>query len=1344
MPRIGRVHLAAVGELDTFQCFEPFTHEGMVHECPHCRALRFLKEPAGMCCKGGKVLLPPVAPVPDDLRDLFVNPEFRKNIRKYNMAFAFTSMGVKLDQNLANMRNGIYTFRVNGTIHHNIGTLLPPEGHDHKFAQIYYHDEELQVTRRNAIFGNDLNADVLRRITSSLMAINPYVHLYRCAWDANSRDVSLIFRERNVDQRRYNPPTANEVGIIVVDNAHAEQRDIVVTGNDGTLQRISDVSPFLDPLQYPLFFPFGDEGWSVNCMSLSGHQKRVSMRSFVVARLMVTNQNRETNFILQGGRLFQQYVVDKWAAVEQDRINYVRHNQSAIRADVYAGVSDAHRDGDVPTGRRVILPSSFTGSPRYMVQAYQDSMSLVRKYGKPTFFITKTCNPNWPEVQRELMHEQNATDRPDIIARVFKRRLDAFLHDITHNGILGRTVAHTYAIEFQKRGLPHAHILVWLADEDCPRSADEYDKFVCAEIPDPISQPELYQKVRDHHMHGPCGLVNPSCSCMVNGTCSKKFPKQFCATTIEGNGSFPIYRRRDNGRFVEKWCRGVRVQLDNRYVVPYNPYLLCKYNCHINVEICATVSAVKYIHKYIFKGGDRAQVSLAEGNNDIDETSNYLEGRYITPPEACWRLFGFATHGISHTIYRLPVHLEDRQLVHFRDGERLDHVLLRNERTKLTAFFELCAGENVMLKYHDLPLYYTWNAPTKSWNRRKRQNVKVVGRMYTVSVREGERFYMRMLLSHVPGPKSFADLRTYDGMTYETFKEACLARGLLEDDTEWNNCLTQATTFSMPSTLRQLFATILVFGNPSNSGDLWLNHKDALMEDFIFHGNSPDQSELLAAADVTSHLCALEHTWNDFPGLPALDFSTLPANIYGPPDTLASDPDSLNFLQRQAFDMVTSAVNGNSTSFFLDGPGGTGKTYLYECLSAHLRSQGKTVISVASSGIAATLLTGGRTAHSKFRIPIDIHDNSTCAIGVRSELAAELRNTDLIIWDEIAMVHRHCIEAFDRTMRDLTEVDAPFGGVTVLFGGDLRQILPVVPRGTRGQIVAASIVRSHLWPSFVRLRLTQNMRLQQDETDYADFLLRVGDGTEPTNDDDQIAIPPEILLPSPDMDTLVHSIFPALTDRYNEPDYLVNRVILATRNDTVDAVNRHITNKFPGPPTIFHSADSVMQSDDTNPDNFPVEFLNSLRLNGMSPHELHLKIGMSIIMLRNLNPKMGICNGTRLVIRNLQPNIIDAEISTGKNAGTRVFIPRITMTSMEHDMPFILRRRQFPICACFAMTINKSQGQTLSSVGLYLDKPVFTHGQLYVALSRVRSKQNIKISSPTPFVSNIVYQEALL
>jgi hypothetical protein len=275
-----------------------------------------------------------------------------------------------------------------------------------------------------------------------------------------------------------------------------------------------------------------------------------------------------------------------YVKTERQRLNYIANHQTELRAEIYSTIMDVAISDNAANirshdlGRPVILPSSFIGGPRQMRQLYMDAMDIVRRYGKPDLFITFTCNPLWEEIQRELKDCQESSDRPDLVARVFNIKLKALMKDLTCSNIFGKIIAHIHVVEFQKRGLPHAHILLILSAED-KLLIDDFDSVVSAEIPDPTLYPIAHRVVSESMMHGPCGTVNPRSPCMENGICTKGYPKQFYPETIASENGNVEYRRRNDGVSVEK----NHVQLDNRWVVPHNLYLCTKYNAHLNVEV---------------------------------------------------------------------------------------------------------------------------------------------------------------------------------------------------------------------------------------------------------------------------------------------------------------------------------------------------------------------------------------------------------------------------------------------------------------------------------------------------------------------------------------------------------------------------------------------------------------------------------------------------------------------------------------------------------------------------------------------------------------------------------------
>ena len=197
----------------------------------------------------------------------------------------------------------------------------------------------------------------------------------------------------------------------------------------------------------------------------------------------------------------------------------------------------------------------------------------------------------------------------------------------------------------------------------------------------------------------------------------------------------------------------------------------------------------------------------------------------------------------------------------------------------------------------------------------------------------------------------------------------------------------------------------------------------------------------------------------------------------------------------------------------------------------------------------------------------------------------------------------------------------------------------------------------------------------------------------------------------------------------------------------MDDLNHHILHKFPGQEQVFHSADSIANNE-SGELLYPPEYLNSINCSGLPLAHLALKVGAPVMVLRNLNMSGGVCNGSRGILTRIRNRVLEIRLITGDNAGQKVFIPRMRLHPIEGQLPFTLSRLQFPVRLCFSMTINKAQGQSVLHVGLDFGSPVFTHGQFYVAISRVKSVHNIKAIWPSDSegarTKNIVYNEVLL
>lgn len=400
-----------------------------------------------------------------------------------------------------------------------------------------------------------------------------------------------------------------------------------------------------------------------------------------------------------------------------------------------------------------------------------------------------------------------------------------------------------YTIEFQKRGLPHCHLLLWIKQSQRIQAHEDIDIYISAELPDPLVDPDLYRVVTEFMMHGPCGPVCKSAPCMRNSDeCTKNFPRPFCTATFIDAKGYVHYRRRDSG--IETFKQNI--SLDNGYVVPYNRSLCMRFYAHINVEYCEWSMLIKYLFKYISKGTDRIVSHVTRSIGDpgpstsrrplhIDEIRNFQDARYVGPHEACWRILGFAIHVRDPPVQILAVHLENMQRISFRRRQQLRQIVdsEHNKRTTLTEWFEYnrCNTDGRHLTYLDFPKEFTWHKDGEFWQRRRRTSSLAIGRLTYVHPSSGDVFYLRILLCHQKGTQSFSHLQTVDETLYPTYRDACEAMGLLGGDQEWNIALQEASFSATPGQMRSLFCQILIFSDVSRPVSLLQSHADSMSED---------------------------------------------------------------------------------------------------------------------------------------------------------------------------------------------------------------------------------------------------------------------------------------------------------------------------------------------------------------------------------------------------------------------------------------------------------------------------------------------------------------------------------
>ncbi|GJR16422.1 DNA helicase [Tanacetum coccineum] len=766
------------------QCTSVCRHCGaMFWECEKVASTSRACELAyNKCCYGGRIILRPPPEYPQHIKELYESTHFMDNIRAYNQMFSMTSLGANVD-NSVNNGKGPYVFRISGQIYHWIGSLCPEQGQSPRFLQLYIYDTTNEVKNRMAHFGNEHKSELKEEIVEHLIEFldnhNALVQLFRTArnkyLDADIPEFKV--RLYNViGTRRYELPTSETVGAIVFADSSATENefDLIIEEHSRFPQRVSKLHPCYMSLQFPLLFLYGEDGYQkdMKLANVPGQStkanKRMSMNMYY--SYQIHDRLNHHNLLLRGGKLFQRYVVTAYCAIEQSRLDYIRQKQDDIRSEYLSGIYDAilrgDRDGS-DLGLRTVLTASFTGSPRYMYAHYLDALAICRVHGSPSFFITFTCNAKWPEIEEfmEPFPQLTTADRADIVDRIFEKKVRDYITFVRDSNTFGNVTGVLYTIEFQKRGLPHCHSLLWIDAASRVQQDVDVDKYVCAELPDPTTDTNAFAIISELMIHGPCGYANPSATCMKDGSsCNRNFPKPYCDKTYIDKDGFVHYRRRDTEIQIQRQ----NIWLDNRYVVPYNRTLCMRYYAHINVEYCGWTMLIKYLFKYISKGTDRVIANVTRPLPDapstsnapaiqIDEIKNYVEARYIGPHEACWRILDFPIHYRNPPVQTLAVHLENMQQITFRSKDNLQSIV-NNSRT---------------------------------------------------------------LLCRQKGCTSFADIRKINNKIYPTNKAACQALGLLSGDEEWVTAFQEASLLATSLELRRLFVYILIFCNVSHPMKLW-------------------------------------------------------------------------------------------------------------------------------------------------------------------------------------------------------------------------------------------------------------------------------------------------------------------------------------------------------------------------------------------------------------------------------------------------------------------------------------------------------------------------------------------
>ncbi|XP_063987756.1 uncharacterized protein LOC135167948 [Diachasmimorpha longicaudata] len=497
--------------------------------------------------------------------------------------------------------------------------------------------------------------------------------------------------------------------------------------------------------------------------------------------------------------------------------------------------------------------------------------------------------------------------------------------------------------------------------------------------------------------------------------------------------------------------------------------------------------------------------------------------------------------------YVSTVHLENGQRVVYFTAQNAVQRAAQPPSTTLTSFVETCQNDDFAqtLLYSEMPKYYTWNQSSRRFIRRK-QGKPVPGYTDVYSTDAIGRIYSSMYVAQ------------HHSNSYELLMVNCVDP--TEKPVNVCNCLKM--------TLIGIKLSMMLPDRPNRP-----------MHDAF---NQELHREKLY----------------DLNALKELIQTNLPL---------------LNEQQKYVFETLMKVTNDETGGiYFLDASGGTGKTFLISLILATIRTQNKIALALASSGIAATLLEGGRTAHSALKLPLNMQSNETptCNVSKNSAMAKVLQQCKLIVWDECTMAHKKSLEALDRTLKDLRSNNNRFGGAMILLSGDFRQTLPVIPRSTPADELNACLKSSNLWKHVKVLHLSKNMRveLQNDQSGniFSKQRIDIGNGKFPIDMlTGCINFPQSFCQLTRSKDELIQKVFPDVSQNYRNHDWLSERAILAAKNIDVNELNFKIQEQITGDLRIYKSVDSTTNQDDVL--NYPPEFLNSLDLPGLPPHNLQLK-----------------------------------------------------------------------------------------------------------------------------------------
>jgi len=1038
-------------------------------------------------------------------------------------------------------------------------------------------------------------------------------------------------------------------------------------------------------------------------------------------------------------------------------------------------------------GQRWNIPASVPGTPAYLRKKIADGMAIVAKLGDPTLFVTVTMDANCDEVKSILSLLGCPDDDPlmhsIITTRVFRAKLQELERCLREGVLLGRKAVYIQRCrEWQKRGLVHAHLLIRLEGAQ-PVTANEIDALVsarlfhserCTQAMDAnceCTAHTLYRIVRRFNLHdcrrGRCLKAGA----VIGDVCSKSFPKPVMESSTLGPDGRWSYRRGN----------------DDRYVVAYNPVLTLLLNCHVNVEVCTGPAAASYLRKYTAKMPDacRYRLETSSENTLRAELIEWLRARYLSCGEAVTRLLQIDIQHMEPSVICLPVHLPDEQrvVVNLEDVEQ-QHAVADRSDTLLLRYFsrpEVCC----LMLYMDYHEKYTLSAkesdlPDQHQHRKylHERRVPIVSRLARVplSTQSRETYCLRQLLLQVAA-KCFGDLlKDHTGQVHGTFTDSAIARGLFHADKEidlgmqyminphisslhWERILAQDIPSTRECTAEELqhFWLIHILAGAPNNREIFDRYWPYMCRNMPRSLAQHDIETLrsLTLVNIAKLLKPHKLTTKEV-GLDAVEGIAFDVRVSDQvkrilEQQLRTSPE-LNNSQQAFKDKIRAAMDGHHQQklFYLSGDAGTGKSTVVNQIIAEEILRGKVVICAAFMGNTACRLVNGDTLHRWFALPLMRPGQEQTASSKLTPDTAKgraMQEVDLIIIEEISMVHRRYFELVDEGLRNCCMTNELFGGKRVIVLGDLKQLTPIAADTNRQTCIDATVTSCPLWSSFATHTLQLQQRSQSDA--FTAFVQSVGYGLKDGQRQDGRHIVE----------------CPQWLQRFNEnqfeeaaawigenvianPKAFADRQIIAYTHEVCKRYNDHFRTKVS---TALAQPIQHLQAVNKPPESksevgFAMatpEYLAVVEVHGAPPHTLSLFPGAVVSVLRNLDVTIGLCNGTKAIVDAVSPFVIALTIVSDNPLfnGTKTKVPRI-LFDVDASSGISFQRLQFPLKLAYAVTVNRAQGATITDRILFdVSGGAFVHGQTYVALSRGRNPINLSIFGEA--IVNVTYQAVI-